>query len=73
MERDTVVVTGAYGFLGRHAARLFSRKGYTVMGIGHGEWTKSEWARWGLSEWKCSEVNSGALNELDINPSTIIH
>jgi UDP-glucose 4-epimerase len=26
-----------------------------------------------LSEWKCSDVNSGALNELDINPSTIVH
>jgi UDP-glucose 4-epimerase len=69
----TILVTGAYGFLGRHVARFFSRKGYTVLGIGHGEWAKSEWEQWGLSEWKCSDVNSGALKGLDATPSTIVH
>jgi UDP-glucose 4-epimerase len=69
----TVLITGAYGFLGRHVARLFSRRGYTVFGIGHGEWTQPEWEGWGLNEWKCSDVNSDALKELKHTPSIIIH
>jgi UDP-glucose 4-epimerase len=69
----TILVTGAYGFLGRHVARSFSHQGYRVLGIGHGEWAKSEWEQWGLSEWKCSDVTSAALRELSRTPSTIIH
>jgi UDP-glucose 4-epimerase len=69
----TILVTGAHGFLGRHVARSFSCQGYTALGIGHGEWAKSEWEKWGLSEWKCSDVNSASLKGLSTIPSIIIH
>src|ERR1035437_7424509 len=47
MMDKTIVVTGAYGFIGRHVARLFAQKGHTVLGIGHGEWSRQEWELWG--------------------------
>jgi UDP-glucose 4-epimerase len=69
----TIVVTGANGFLGRHVARLFAREGYTVLGIGHGEWLHDEWEPWGLSGWKRADVTLATLKEFAGNPGAIIH
>jgi len=68
-----VLVTGANGFLGRHVARLLSRRGYIVQGLGHGEWTRLEWESWGLSEWLCGDVTLQTLGELSDVPTAIIH
>jgi len=70
---STIVVTGAHGFLGRHVARLFSRKGHTVLGIGHGEWEREEWESWGLSGWQCADVTLGELKQNSQIPSALIH
>lgn len=70
---ETVVVTGAYGFLGRHVARLFSRCGYTVLGMGHGEWSREEWQQWGLSGWLCADVTLETLEQHAVVPSVIVH
>ena len=44
----SVLVTGAYGFVGRHAARRLAGEGHRVTGIGHGGWTQGEARRGAL-------------------------
>lgn len=68
-----MLVTGANGFLGRHVARFFSRKGHTVLGIGHGEWSREEWESWGLCGWQRADVTLGTLEQHAGTPSAIIH
>jgi UDP-glucose 4-epimerase len=68
-----VLVTGARGFLGRHVARLFASKGYTVLGIGHGEWSQEEWRLWGLTDWRCADVTLQNLRQHTGLPSIIVH
>jgi UDP-glucose 4-epimerase len=68
-----VLVTGAYGFLGRHVARLFAQKGHTVVGIGHGEWSREEWESWGLSAWHQGDITLAALKQYAGCPSLIVH
>lgn len=68
-----VLVTGAHGFMGRHVARLFAQKGYAVLGIGHGEWTREEWKSWGLSEWYQADITLGELRQYAERPSLIVH
>ncbi|WP_263358971.1 NAD-dependent epimerase/dehydratase family protein [Acidicapsa ligni] len=72
-ERAFVLVTGAHGFLGRHVARLLSRQGETVLGLGHGDWSREEWESWGLSGWRRADVTRQTLEEYQETPSTIIH
>jgi UDP-glucose 4-epimerase len=72
MDRTTVI-TGAHGFLGRHVARFFSRKGHTVLGIGHGEWAPEEWKLWGLSEWYAADVSLQSMKQFADRPSVIVH
>lgn len=69
----TVLVTGAAGFLGRHAARAWSRQGYEVVGLGHGSWTESEWRAWGLSRWHAGNVDLESLMALGQTPDLVMH
>lgn len=71
--QNQVLVTGANGFIGRHVARLFSRNGYLVLGIGHGDWSSEEWRQWGLSAWFSVDVNLENLEQCAGAPSTIVH
>ena len=58
---ELALVTGAYGFLGRHVARALAAKGVNVIGIGHGSWGRDEWRRWGIAEWHAEEVTVETL------------
>ncbi len=69
----TVVVTGAHGFLGRHVARRFARAGWEVTGIGHGYWSQSELAAYGISFWHTSDVSLEALVTYAGEPDIIVH
>ncbi len=66
-------MTGANGFIGRHVARLFAREGCTVLGIGHGVWTKPEWMAWGLNDWHCADITLRALQQYAGKPAAIVH
>ena len=68
-----VLVTGAYGFLGRHVARVFSKNRWHVLGIGHGNWAETEWKAWGLSGWHGTDINFNALMTYAGEPEIIIH
>ncbi|MFZ2634521.1 MAG: NAD-dependent epimerase/dehydratase family protein [Desulfosalsimonadaceae bacterium] len=68
-----LLITGAYGFIGRHTAKYFSSQGWFVSGIGHGAWVQEEWKQWGLSDWRTADVNLKNLITYGGEPDVIIH
>jgi UDP-glucose 4-epimerase len=68
-----VLVTGAFGFVGRHAARAFAAQGSHVIGLGHGQWSKVAAAAWGVTTWLRDDVSDQALDALPQVPDMIIH
>jgi UDP-glucose 4-epimerase len=73
MDPMKILVTGAHGFIGRHACRQFARRGFSVCGIGHGGWKPDEWRSWGLRAWHEADVCSASLQEFAQQPHTIVH
>jgi UDP-glucose 4-epimerase len=67
------IVTGAHGFVGRHVARKLGRKGYTVFGIGHGRWSREEWAQWGMTEWLSADITVKNLHRFNHLPQLVVH
>lgn len=70
---ELVLVTGASGFLGRYAARAWSRAGCRVVGIGRKPWREPEWRAWGLSEWLCADISQESLTAFAGIPDVIVH
>jgi len=68
-----VLITGAYGFLGRNTAKAFSDKGYHVSGIGHGKWHEYEYSQWGIQNWYESTITFEALINLNKAFDVIVH
>lgn len=73
MTNKQAIVTGAYGFLGRYTAKVFSENGYTVTGLGHGTWSRKEWEQWGLLEWHSCDINLQSIRTYAQSPDVIIH
>jgi len=61
---NTVWITGAQGFIGRHLAKHLSDSGNKVYGIGHGVWSEYERRAWGLNGWLNGEINATNLEQL---------
>ena len=70
-----VIVTGAHGFIGRHACRTLAAQGFVVRAIGHGRWTQAEARSWGISRWLESDLNFDSLTVAvgDEHPDAVIH
>jgi UDP-glucose 4-epimerase len=68
-----VLVTGAYGFLGRYTALRFKQSGYFVTGMGHGKWHEEDFKAWGIDTWVESTVTFEALMNTHQKFDTIIH
>jgi UDP-glucose 4-epimerase len=63
MTKNSVLVTGAAGFVGRNVCRAFSSLGYQVHGVGHGDWMPEEWQSWGISRWVAADISINSLEE----------
>ena len=68
-----VLITGAYGFIGRHVARALAAEGLTIIGIGHGAWSREQWRKWGISEWHAADVNFDNLVTHAGLPQAVVH
>lgn len=64
MKAGTVLITGAHGFLGRHAALEFKKEGCRVTGMGHGSWGAAEHALWGIDRYIETDITLPALEGL---------
>lgn len=61
---ESVFVTGAHGFIGRHLCLQLASNGCRVSGLGHGIWPASEAERGGVSEWINGEIGPSNLDLL---------
>jgi UDP-glucose 4-epimerase len=73
MKTQTVLITGAYGFIGRNVARFFGEKGWTVTGLGHGGWSRQEWAKWNIAKWHTYDITLESLVTYAGEPDVIVH
>jgi len=70
---ETVLVTGASGFLGRHVALEWAQAGHRVLGIGRAAWGEPEWRAWGLAGWLSSDLTVEALTGFAGRPAVVAH
>ncbi len=73
MNTGTVLITGAYGFIGRHIARLYGEKGWKVLAMGHGGWSRKEWNDWNIAEWHTCDITIESLLTYAGEPDVIVH
>ena len=73
---NTIWITGARGFIGRHLATYLSGQGLVVFGIGHGAWPENEASKYGVRSWINGEIEGANLHKLAEKsgmPKTIFH
>ena len=68
-----VLVTGAYGFLGRYTSRKFNLEGYQVTAMGHGKWYPEEYSKWGIDVWVESTITFETLININKEFDVIVH
>lgn len=73
MKHGTALVTGAHGFLGRYTARAYAKQGWSVVGLGHGDWPRAEWGKWGLADWRTCDIDLASLRNFGGTPDVIVH
>ena len=67
------LVTGAHGFIGRHVAKHLANSGTTVLALGHGNWSRSEWRNWGITDWHAADITPESLTTYGGEPDVIFH
>ncbi len=70
MDRKALV-TGASGFIGRHVSSFFSKQGWDVIGMGHGDFNDRN--EWGVREWHRSEITLDSLKLYAGRPDIVVH
>jgi UDP-glucose 4-epimerase len=61
MSKNTILVTGGFGFLGRAIARKFKQLDFRVVGIGRGHWAPEEARAHGFDLWLNAGVTLSGL------------
>ncbi len=75
-QKLAALVLGAAGFIGRRVCRELAKQGFSVSGLGRGQWRKNEWTQWGLSHWVEGDISLDSLRQAaSTSPSlsTFIH
>lgn len=70
---NTVLVTGANGFLGRHVALRFAQAGWRVHGLGRSAWAAAEAREWGVERWSTQGVCRAGLEAAAADAAAIVH
>jgi UDP-glucose 4-epimerase len=70
---NTVLITGTYGFLGRHTALLFKERGYRVIGMGHGHWDFEHPGDFGIDQWIETDIDFYSLAKIKEKIDCIVH
>ena len=70
--QNTVLVTGANGFIGRYIAKEYHDNGYYIVGVGHGKYSIQECKHWGIDEWHEMDITIDVLKRLLIR-NIIVH
>lgn len=72
---STVVVLGAAGFIGRHAALALAKRGCYVIGIGHGDWSAEQAKEFGIQRWINANISLETLKQIQVADSIqcVIH
>lgn len=76
MSAESIWITGAHGFIGKHLARTLAELGCQVSGLGHGSWPEQHAADWGVTRWINGEIHSGnlqLLQQLAGTPDVVYH
>jgi UDP-glucose 4-epimerase len=71
MANNTVLVTGARGFLGRFVVRHYLQQGWHVVGLGRGTAASEPLPE--SVQWHCGEVNLPTLLAMEVQPDLIVH
>lgn len=58
-----ILVTGAFGSIGRNLSKYLSKQGYNVYGLGHGSWTKSEYESFGITDFVNADISIRNLSQ----------
>lgn len=59
--RQTALVLGAAGFVGRHVCRQLAAQGFSVLGLGHGQWSLEERQQYGLTAWLDADITQSSI------------
>lgn len=76
MSTDSIWITGAHGFIGKHLARTLALSGHNVSGLGHGIWPEQQAATWGVTHWINGDILPGNLQLLQQvagSPAVVYH
>lgn len=60
-DRRTALVLGAAGFVGRNVCKQLAAQGFSVLGLGHGQWDEQERQTFGLSAWLDADISLTAI------------
>jgi UDP-glucose 4-epimerase len=72
---ETALVLGATGFIGRHVCRRLAAKGFSVRGLGHGDWTLEERRAHGVERWLSADITADSMHAVSEGavPTVILH
>lgn len=70
---NTVLITGAHGFIGRHTALLFKERGYRVIGMGHGHWDFELSWDFGIDQWIEADIDFYSLEKINEELGCVVH
>jgi UDP-glucose 4-epimerase len=70
---NTVLVTGAYGFLGRFTSLHFKNQGWRVIGMGHGHWGFENPFEYGIARWIEADIDFYTLSKINEELNCVVH